>query len=81
MSLMEYYPPFILGTVHYHFLGLSRCVFEVGQPRVLSLVKLHRCAGWPRSILVAKTNHFWFQQDKEYSFKTVLMREFEIQFC
>ena len=30
----------------------------------MSLVKLLGCASWPGAILVAKANHFWFQQDK-----------------
>ena len=61
-------PLSIFGTVHYHFLRISRWELEAGQPTVYSLVRLHRCAGWPGSILVAKTNHFWFQQNKGYHY-------------
>ena len=52
-------------TVHYHKSGISRRELEDGQPTVKSLVRLHGCAGWLGSILVAKANHFWFQQGKE----------------
>ena len=34
------------------------------QPTVQSLVRLHVCAGWPGSMLVAKADHYRFWQDK-----------------
>ena len=45
-------------------IGISEWEFEVCQPAVYSLFRLHGCAGWPGSILVAKVNYFWFQQIK-----------------
>jgi hypothetical protein len=36
----------------------------IGQPTVLSLVRLHGCTDWPGSILVIKTCHFIVQQVK-----------------
>ena len=38
-----------------------------GHPTVMRLVRMHRCAGWPGCVQVAKVNHFQFQQDKGYS--------------
>ena len=47
-------------------LSESKMELEVGQQTVQSLVSLHGRAGWPGCIhvLVAKTVHFWFQQDE-----------------
>ena len=49
-------PPSIFGTIHFHFWGY--------QDENLKLVSQHGCAGWPGSIHVAKSNHFWYWQDK-----------------
>ena len=58
-------PPFF-GAVHYHFQGYQDENLKLhGQPTVYSLVRPHGCAGKPGSILVAKANHFRFQQDKD----------------
>ena len=64
-------PIFLNGIIHLPFwelsiiiLGISRLELEVGQPTVQSLVRLYGCEDCPDSILVAKTNHFRFQQDK-----------------
>jgi hypothetical protein len=39
---------------------------KIGSKQTVTrLVKLHKCAGWPGSILEAKTNDFRFQQAKK----------------
>ena len=51
------YPPSIFGTIHCHFRDI-KIKNLVSQPTVYSLVRLHGCAGWPDSIMVAKANQF-----------------------
>ena len=59
-------------TTFLHFLALSIIIFRDIKMRTWilpanstkSLVRLHGSAGWPGSVLVAKTNHFWCWQDK-----------------
>ena len=41
----------------------SREPTQFAYPRSLTRL-FYGCAGWPGSILVVKTNHFWFQQEK-----------------
>ena len=55
-------PSWILGTDHYQIKGHQDENLKVGQPAVKSLVRLHRCACWPGSILMAKANHLWLRK-------------------
>ena len=62
-SINPYHVEFLNGIIHLTFLALSVIILrdikmKVVQPTVQSLVRLHRCAGWPKSILVAGANHF-----------------------
>ena len=57
------YPSSILA-LSIILLGISWWKLKVGQTTVQNLVRLHGCTGWPGSILVTKTNHFRFWQDK-----------------
>ena len=66
-------PPSISGIVSIIILGISRWKHKVGQPSVQSLVRLHGCAGWPGSILVAKASLFRCWQDKDLSFYGLLI--------
>ena len=54
------------GTVHYIIFTDIKMKICWPQPTVQSLVRLHTCAGWPGSVLVAKPHHFRFQEDKDY---------------
>jgi hypothetical protein len=53
---------FEFETVHSKFKGFQYQNTKIELPTILSLVRLHRCTGWPGSILVAKVDYFWFQQ-------------------
>ena len=63
---------FLNGIIYLPFLELPIIIFrevkmrpfEVGQSTIKSLVRLHRCAGWPGCKLVAKANRLWFWLDK-----------------
>ena len=63
---------FLNGIIHLLCLEMSIINFRdikmrtcrLSQQIVQSLVRLHRCTGWPGSILVAKADYFRFRQDK-----------------
>ena len=51
-----------LSSFHFYdcplsILRISRCESQAGLPTIMSLVRLHGCAGWLGFILVAKANH------------------------
>jgi hypothetical protein len=54
---------FELEKVHSKFKGgFQYQNTKIYLPAVKSLVRLHGCAGWPGSIMVAKAGQFWYQQ-------------------
>ena len=49
--------------------------------RTLNSIEPGQTAGQPASILVAKANHFLFQQGKGYTSKRLFSRHFKIKVC